>query len=230
MPAILAMWREQIQSQPDWKQHCYEGYLPVPVDVTAFWRPALKNCPSKHYHPSANRALPAVLFGISGEVGELNGQRIALPRAFERVHPKDPSEGRLWEEMLKKAKKGLQEDEIAVIDAGMKVSALQEAGLERYELRLAVNFTARRNFLPEHERGRKPKYGAIVRPLARKYKDKTLAATVPDKTYTWTENQRELHIVIVGHRISIVSLVVSTFKSIKITRFFCGSKCTSCFF
>ena len=192
MPAILAMWREQIQSQPDWKQHRYEGYLPVPVDVTAFWRPALKNCPSKHYHPSANRALPAVLFGISGEVGELNGQRIALPRAFERVHPKDPSEGRLWEEMLKKAKKGLQEDEIAVIDAGMKVSALQEAGLERYELRLAVNFTARRNFLPEHERGRKPKYGAIVRPLARKYKDKTLAATVPDETYTWTENKREL--------------------------------------
>ena len=192
MPAILTLWREQIQSQPDWKPHRYEGYLPVPVDVTAFWRPALKKCPSKHYHPGANRALPAVILGISGEVGELNGQRIALPRAFERVHPKDPSEARLWEEMLKNVKKGLQEDEIAVIDAGMKISDLQEAGLERYELRLAVNFTARRNFLPEHELGRKPKYGAIVRPLARKYKDKTLAATVPDETYTWTENQHEL--------------------------------------
>jgi hypothetical protein len=70
----------------------------------------------------------------------------------------------------------LQADEIAVVDAGMKISDLQEAGLERYELRLAVNFTARRNVLPEHERGRKPTYGAIVRPLARKYKDKTLAA------------------------------------------------------
>lgn len=192
MPAILTLWREQIQSQPDWKPHRYEGYRPIPVDVTAFWRPALKKCPSKHYHPGANRALPAVIIGISGEVGELNGQRIALPRAFERVHPKDPSEARLWEEMLKKVKKGLQEDEIAVIDAGMKISDLQEAGLERYELRLAVNFTARRNFLPEHELGRKPKYGAIVRPLPRKYKDKTLAATVPDETYTWIENQHEL--------------------------------------
>jgi hypothetical protein len=192
MPAILVLWREQIQSHPDWKEHRYEGYRPIAVDVTAFWRPALKKCPSQHYHPAANRALPAVIFGISGEVGELNGQRFALPRAFERVHPKDPSEVRLWAEMLKKVTKGLQEDEIAVIDAGMKINALQEAGVERYELRLAVNFTARRNFLPAHELGRKPKYGAIVRPLQRKYKDKTLAATVPDETYSWTENQRQL--------------------------------------
>lgn len=192
MPAILALWREQIQSQGDWQAHRYEGYRPVAVDVTAFWRPALKDCPSKHYHPAAQRALPAIIFGICGAVGEVNGQRIALPRLFERVHPKDPSEARLWVEMLKKVKKGLQADEIAVMDAGMKISDLQEAGLERYELRLAVNFTARRNFLPVHERGRKPKYGAIVRPLARKYKDKTLAATDPDETYTWTENGREL--------------------------------------
>jgi hypothetical protein len=196
MPAILAVWREQIQSQTDWQVHRYEGYVPVPVDVTAFWRPALKNCPSKHYHPSAQRAMPAVIFGICGAVGEVNGQRIALPRLLERVHPKDPSEARLWVEMLKKVKKGLQADEIAVIDAGMKISDLQEAELERYELRLAVNFTARRNFLPEHKRGRKPSYGAIVRPLARKYKDKTLAATPPDETYTWTEDGRELRVEI----------------------------------
>jgi hypothetical protein len=112
-------------------------------------------------------------------VGEVNGQRMVLPRLFEQVHPKDPSEARLWVEMLQKVKKGLQADEIAVMDAGMKISDLQEAGLERYELRLAVNFTARRNFLPEHDRGRKPKYGAIVRPLARKYKDKSIEALDP---------------------------------------------------
>jgi hypothetical protein len=199
MPAMLVLWRAQIQSQPDWQLHRYEGYVPVAVDVTAFWRPALKKCPSKHYHPAAQRALPAVIFGISGEVGEVNGQRIALPRMFERVHPKDPSEARLWVEMLKKVKKGLQEDEIAVIDAGMKISDLQEAGLERYVLRLAVNFTARRNFLPVHERGRKPKYGAIVRPLPRKHKDNTLAATLPDETYAWTETGRALRAEIWRH-------------------------------
>jgi hypothetical protein len=74
----------------------------------------------------------------------------------------------------------------------MKISDLQAAGLEADELRLAVNFTARRNFLAGHERGRKPKYGEIVRPLPRKYKDKKLAARVPAETYRWTENQREL--------------------------------------
>lgn len=122
----------------------------------------------------------------------MNGQRMALPRMFERVHPKDPSEAPLWVQLLKKVKKGLQEDEIAVMDAGVKISDLQEAGLERYVLRLAVNFTARRNVLPAHERGRKSKYGAIVRPLPRTYKDKTLAATPPDETYTWMDNGREM--------------------------------------
>ena len=95
MAILLVSWREYVKTLPGWQGRRYEGYLAVTADVTAFWRPALKNCPSKHYHPAANRALPAVIFGIRGEVGELNGQRIALPRAFERVHPKDTSEKRL---------------------------------------------------------------------------------------------------------------------------------------
>jgi hypothetical protein len=136
--------------------------------------------------------MPAVILGILGEVGEINGQRIALPRAFERVHPKDTREARLWTELLKQAKKGLQDDEILVVDAGVKISDLQAAGIKCYEVRLATNFTARRNFLPEHVKGRKPKYGALVRPLARKHKDKTLAATLPDETYAWVEAGREL--------------------------------------
>lgn len=187
MPVILMLWREHVKALPGWKDHRYEGYLPVPIDVTAFWRPALKDCPGKHYHPAAQRALPAVIFGIVGEVGEINGQRLALPRAFERVHPKDPSEKHLWQELLKNAKKGLKVDEIAVIDAGMKIGDLQEAGIDRFVLRLAVNFTARRNYLPEHSLGRKPTYGALVRPLPRKHTGKTLAATQPDENYAWDE-------------------------------------------
>jgi hypothetical protein len=196
MPAVLILWREHVKALSDWQEHRYEGYLPVTVDVTAFWRPALKHCPGKHFHPAANRALPAVIFGIIGEVGEINGQRLALPRAFARVHPKDPSEKRLWQELLKNAKKGLQPDEIAVMDAGMKISALQEVGLEQFVLRLATNFTARRNYLPEHSLGRKPTYGALVRPLPRKHKGKTLAATQPDENYVWVENGREIRVEI----------------------------------
>jgi len=192
MPAILGVWRKHVKELPGWQEHRYEGYRPIPADVTAFWRPALKNCPSKHYHPAANRALPAVIMGITGEVGEINGQRIALPRAFERAHPKDMSETRLWQEILKSAKKSLQNDEILVVDAGVRISDLQEAKIERYEIRLATNFTARRNFLPEHVKGRKPKYGELVRPLPRKHKGNTLEASTPDEAYTWVENGREL--------------------------------------
>jgi hypothetical protein len=42
-------------------------------------------------------------------VGEINGRRKALPRTFERVHPKDHREKRLWQEMLNKAKKGFKQ-------------------------------------------------------------------------------------------------------------------------
>ena len=190
---LLRIWQAYVMGLEGWQSHCYEGYRPVAVDVTAFWRPKLKNCPSKHYHPAANRALPAVIFGVVGQVGEINGQRIALPCNFERVHPKDPSEKRLWRIILKWVKKMLADDEIAVIDAGVKVRDLQETQIECYVLRLAKNFTARRNFLPAYAgKGRRPKYGELVRPLPRTHKDKTLGATAPDETITWQENGQTL--------------------------------------
>jgi hypothetical protein len=190
---LLRLWQEHVESLPGWTVHRYEGYNPISVDVTAFWRPALKNCPSKHYHPAANRALPAVIFGITGQVGELNGQRVALPRRFERVHPKDPGEDRLWHELLKQVKKTLAEDEIAVLDAGVKLKLLREFDIERYVVRLAKNFTARRNYLPVYRgHGRKAKYGTLVRPLSRIHNSKTLAATKPDETTVWQETGCEI--------------------------------------
>ena len=193
---LLQAWREYVEGHSGWTVHRIEGYVPITVDVTAFWRPSLKDCPSQHYHPAAQRTLPAVIFGIVGEVGEMNGQRLALPRAFERVHPKDPSEARLWQEVLKHVQRGLGEDEIAVIDAGVKLSELHAAGFERYVLRLATNFTARRNVLPAHTRGRKPTYGALVRPLPRMYKNNTLLATAPDECQVWTQAGRDIQVQI----------------------------------
>jgi hypothetical protein len=190
---LIELWRRHVEGLPDWKRHEYEGYKPVVADVTAFWRPSLKKCPSKHYHPAAGRALPAVIFGVVGKVGEINGQRIALPQAFERVYPKDPSEKRLWSIILKNIKKKLCADEIVVVDAGVKVSDLQEAGIVQYVLRLASNFTARRNILPVYRnKGRKPVYGELVRPLARTHKQNVLSASTPDETQSWDENGRTL--------------------------------------
>jgi hypothetical protein len=189
MAILLRLWQEQIEGLPGWQVHRHEGYRAITVDVTAFWRPALENCPSKHYHPGANRALPAVIFGVVGEVGEIGGQRMACPRTFERVHPKDPSETRLWRDLLRSVRRWLAGDEVPIMDAGVKVSDVQEAGLERYVLRLAVNFTARRNQpVPYSGKGRKPVYGEKVRPLPRSRKGKTIAATLPDRLETWIED------------------------------------------
>lgn len=92
---LLDRWREQVAGFAGWQRLDYEGDKPVVADVTAFWRPTLKKCPSQHYHPLAGRAVPAVIFGIVGQVGELHGQRLAVPQALERVCPTDPSEAQL---------------------------------------------------------------------------------------------------------------------------------------
>jgi len=190
---LLRLWQAHIEGLPGWQVHRYEGYRVVTADVTAFWRPALKDCPSKHYHPAANRALPAVIFGIVGEVGEIAGQRVACPRAFERVHPKDPRESRLWAEILRHLSRSLAEDEILAVDAGVKIGDLQAAGVERYVVRLAGNFTARRNYAaPYARRGRKPLYGQRIRPLGRAYKGRWIAKSQADRVETWVDDGREI--------------------------------------
>lgn len=190
---ILRLWQEQIEGLPGWQVHRHEGYRAITVDVTAFWRPALQNCPSKHYHPAANRALPAVIFGIIGKVGKIGGQRLACPLAFERVHPKDPSESRLWQDLLRWAKRHLADDDLAVMDAGVRLADVQAAGLERHVLRLAANFTAHRNQPRLYgNKGRRPVYGEKIRPLARSYKGKTIPASAPDRVETWVEDGVEL--------------------------------------
>jgi len=186
---ILRLWQEQVEGLPGWQVHHHEGYRAVTVDVTAFWRPALQNCPSKHYHPAANRALPAVIFGIIGEVGEIGGQRLACPLAFERVHPKDPSERRLWDDLLRWAQRHLTDEDIAVIDAGVKLADVHASGLKHFLLRLASNFTACRNQpLPYGGKGRRPVYGEKIRPLERSYKGNIIAASAPDRVETWVED------------------------------------------
>jgi hypothetical protein len=193
---LVEEWQRYVKGQTAWREHRIEGYVPIGVDVTAFWRPSLKTAPSQHYHPVAQRALPAVLIGLAGALGEIEGQRLALPRRIERVHPRDGRETRLWADLLKQVGKGLQADEIVVVDAGVKVSDLQASGIRSYVVRLATNFTARRNYLPDHRRGRKPTYGSLVRPLARQYKGNTKPATAPDECVLWDFKGRTLRVEI----------------------------------
>ncbi len=82
--------------------------------------------------------------------------------------------------------------EMPVFDAGFKIRELQTAQLPRYVVRLAKNFTARRNVLPTYKgHGRRPEYGQVVRPLARTHKGKHIPATPPDRVETWSKNGAE---------------------------------------
>ena len=154
---LLRLWQAQIEELPQWRYHQHCGHRAVSVEITAFYRPQLKDCPSKHYYPPAGKALPAVIMGLVGVSGSLNGQRLAVPRGIPRVKSYDRSEKHLQIDLLEQVVRKLSSDEAAEMDAGFKLGQVQQASLKGYLLRLAKNFTARRNEpAPRKEKGRPP--------------------------------------------------------------------------
>jgi hypothetical protein len=153
---LLETWRTYVMGQGEWQASQYAGYYTKAVDMTAYWRPTLKGLKSKHYHDEADKALPAVVFGMVGRVGRVDQQRMALLTDLVRVDLKDPSKTVCQTKLLQQVAQHLTADEMPVLDAGFKLQALYKAELKRFVLRLAKNFTARRNFLPEYEGGRVP--------------------------------------------------------------------------
>ncbi len=151
---LLETWQAHVAGQGEWQASQYAGYYTKAVDITAYWRPTLKGLKSKHYDAEADKALPAVVFGMVGRVGRVGQQRMALLTDLIRADLTDPSETALQTKLLQQVAENLVEDEMPVLDAGFKLKALFQAGLERFVVRLAKNFTARRNFLPEYQGGR----------------------------------------------------------------------------
>lgn len=189
---LLKTWRTYVMAQGEWQASQYAGYYTKAVDITAYWRPTLKGLESKHDHDEADKALPAVVFGMVGCVGRVDQQRMALLTDLVRVDLKDPSKTACQTQLLQRVAEKLAIDERPVLDAGFKLQALYQAELQRFVLRLAKNFTARRNFLPEYEGGRPAEYGDIVRPLARTYDGHQIPATAPDRVETWQHLGLEL--------------------------------------
>jgi len=159
--------------------------------LIGFYRPQLQGAVGKHYHSQADKALPAVSVGIIGAVGSVGLQRFALPRAIVCPEAGDLSEKALKKRTITRAKEGLQLGEAAVFDAGFSAEELLGGQIGDFVVRGASNFTARRNFLPLYKGvGAHPKYGEIVRPLARTYKDNEIAATPCDATERWKVGKR----------------------------------------
>ena len=184
----LSAWVRYVTEQGQWQEHTYEGYRPKAIDLTAYWRPTLRGLKSKHYYPPAGKALPAVVMGLACRVGSVNGQRVALITDLVRADLSTASEASLRTDLLRQVAQTLAENEMPVLDAGFKIRELQTAKLPRYTVRLAVNFTARRDRLPPSEGGRPCEYGDVVRPLARVRNGKSIAATPPDRVETWMED------------------------------------------
>jgi hypothetical protein len=188
---ILQHWRQYVQEQGHWRVHEYDRYRALAVDITAFWRPSLKGLKSKHYHPQAGKALPAIVVGLVGLVGDVFGQRVALPERIVQTEPQDPREVTLQTKLLKHVADTLHPNEAVVVDAGFKLKAIHAAGITQYVARLPKNFTARRHTpAPYKGKGRPPVYGRWVRPLPRTRKDNTIAATPPDQVITWQAEER----------------------------------------
>ena len=180
---LIEGWRQHVEGEGKWQEHRHDGYRGVAVDVTAFWRPRLKGWLGKHFHNLAGRALPAVSFGVVVRIGQMGLQRVPLLKSLVRTDPDDPSDGKLVERLLQQVGQQLDPDEVGLFDAGFKMAALQAAQIERGVVRLAANVTAQRNYpAPYKGRGRRPVYGAVVRPLARTYKGRLIPASQPDFT------------------------------------------------
>jgi len=188
---LLVAWERYMQEQQQWQPRRYEGA--VAIDTTPFWRPKLQGLLSTYYDSVAEKALPAIILGLVARIGEVAGKRIALPRLILRVHPKDPSEAALKVALLQRVTRLLAALEIMLADAGFKLQTIHDAAVAHYLVRLAKNVTARRNYLTfaPGKKGQKPSYGPRVRPLPRTHKQKELAATPPDETFTWTRESGE---------------------------------------
>jgi len=180
---LIEAWCKYVETQGIWQEHEHDGCRGVAVDLTAFWRPRLKGWLGKHFHSVVGRALPAVSLGVVVRVGQMGLQRVPLLKSLVCTDQENPSEADLVSRLLREVGQQLEPDEVALFDAGFKLAALQAADIERAVVRMAVNVTARRNYpAPYKGRGRRPVYGSIVRPLARTYKGRTIAATEPDFT------------------------------------------------
>lgn len=186
LPNLLTRWQALVQAEGHWQPHVYGGFQPVACDLVGFFRPRLQGCSTQHYSSTAGKALPALSFGVVVAVGSVGDQRVPLPRQIVRALPAEPSEAALQCRLLTAVAQTLAPAEVLVCDRGFPLTQVLAAGVSRFVIRAPQNFTARRAVLPPYRgRGRRPRYGVRVRPLARGYRGRQLTATPPDREEHW---------------------------------------------
>jgi hypothetical protein len=178
---LISQFREVVSADTKWQPSLCDGWLPVPVDITAIWRPKLQSWLGKMFRRLAEKKQTGIGFGLIADVGSVGEQRVPLIRAIVRSETSGESETTLQRRTLCKVAKLLEENEVSIHDAGVSLREIHEAGIPRFLARQRTNITARRNELPPYYgRGCRPKFGAFVRPLARRREGKEIAASSAD--------------------------------------------------
>lgn len=189
---LLENWQVYVARENQWRVRRHEGLQAVSVDMTGFWRPRLKGWLGKHFHSLAQRALPAIVFGVMVIAGEVKGKRTPLLRRIVRCEP-TMEKAAFRQHLLNEARKHVLPDQVIILDAEFEIGELQTAKIEHFVVRLASNATARRNQLPAYKgKGCKPKFGELVRPLARTHKGKEIPASQPDQQSHFTHEGRDI--------------------------------------
>jgi hypothetical protein len=184
---LVQSWARVVEAEGFWQPHLHGGYHPVAVDITAFSRPRLQACPTRHYSATAGKAVPAIPVGIIARVGSAGAQRFGVPLGLVRADADDPSPSAHRRVLLERAVALQQPTDVLVLDREFTVGQIQAAGATVWVTRLLKNVTARRADPPPYPgRGRPATYGDLVRPLARRRKDREIAATPPDQVTSWT--------------------------------------------
>ena len=179
---LIDRFRTLVKEDGCWQANEYEGYRPLAVDLTAIWRPRLQGWSGKMYRQLLGKSFIGIGFGLITHVGQIEGHRLPLLKAIVRGQA-GASEDGLKKCTLRQTARLIAVDEVLVHDGGVTVAQVQAARIPRFLIRLATNCTGRRPRLPAYKgRGVYPQKGQLVRPLARLFKDKPLAATPPDVT------------------------------------------------
>jgi hypothetical protein len=85
--------------------------------------------------------------------------------------------------------------DVLIADRQVAIPHLAQASISQFVVRAPVDFTARtKEVAPYSGRGRYPRQGSVVRPLARKYRGKTIASTEPNRREQFVYQGRVLQV------------------------------------
>ena len=184
---LIQRLRRQVQGEGHWQQRDIAGYHPLVIDWVGFFRPRLGGCLSKHFDSQAGKALPAIELGLLVRIGLVLGKRIPLLLGLVR--------GGDTLALLEAAKPQMTPQDVLVADRQVTIQHLDRAGISQFVVRAPIDFTARtKEIAPYSGRGRYPKQGSIVRPLARRYRGKTIASTPPNRREQFVYQGRTLQV------------------------------------